>query len=552
MLEPGQQVGNYTIGPTLGQGGFATVYEAQHMLLHSRHAIKVLAPELLATEELRARFLTEGRILAQLRHPNIVRVTDVVVEPGVAGLVMDHVQGLTLTQELERCQGGAPLKQTLRWFRPLLGAVETAHRRGIVHRDLKPDNILLTRNQNGRVKPVVLDFGIAKILDDESITRLATRQGTTMGTPGYMSPEQIKNSKTIDHRTDIFALGVILFEALTGSAPFRGNSEFEVMRATVDREYDLERLPEPFQALIASMLSDKDHRVTSCMDVHDRLMQLVEQTPTSAAAAPITSRAPASRPAPPHVPVSPPKSTPKAAATPLPTSTAPAQAAKPVAHPPAMQEPAFDRSACIAWAHRRSALTTFIEAVAWKSRAKAHLRAADAFMHGTLRELAVHERAFEQAKEEWAQQPFYMRAITSPKDARALRAQVQSIHNLQTACRDAKAHLLSELDCVVVSKSDAKDQLKDLLLDRQRLGLKKTDVSAAMRNVRERASAATAKVGTGLTNALIGSPSARAFDRKTIRLNKEARLQALRGRRNEIEEDIRAIKKRELWLKSLK
>jgi serine/threonine-protein kinase len=236
-LQPGTQLdGRYEVVRLLGQGGMASVYEVRHLGLHSTHALKVLNPDMARDDELRARFLAEGRIQARLRHPNIVQVTEIVTTP-VAGLVMDYVDGPTLA---DFCQQKGPLDvpTVLQLFLPVLDAVDEAHKAHVVHRDLKPDNIMLGRDSRGRLHPMVTDFGIAKMLMEEEQSKKKTRAGARMGTLLYMSPEQVRGAGEVDARSDIFALGAILYEAVTGKIAFDGASEYETMQSIVQGTYE--------------------------------------------------------------------------------------------------------------------------------------------------------------------------------------------------------------------------------------------------------------------------------------------------------------------------
>ncbi|MES2644226.1 MAG: protein kinase [Myxococcota bacterium] len=230
--------GRYTITGTLGEGGFATVYRTRHQFLHSTHAIKVLLPHLANDPEMRSRFLSEGRIQAGLRHPNIIAVTDIVTDP-VAGLVMELIEGPTLTQLLAERVAALEPREIAVIMLPLLDAVGAAHAAGVVHRDLKPDNVLVTRRGTD-LWPVVGDFGIAKVLEASALDagKQRTRTGMRMGTLHYMSPEQIRGSSNVDARADIFALGAILYECATGRPAFAGDSEFDTMRNIVDGRFD--------------------------------------------------------------------------------------------------------------------------------------------------------------------------------------------------------------------------------------------------------------------------------------------------------------------------
>jgi serine/threonine protein kinase len=265
MLEPGQTIGTYEVGDVLGSGGFATVYKARHTVLGSDHAIKVLSADFARQRELRDRFLAEGKILARLRHPNIVRVTDVLVEPGIAALVMDFVDGETLEAALDGRNEPMSLDEIHPVFLPVLAAVGHAHDAGVIHRDLKPANIILSTGTDGRPHPVVVDFGIAKLTENGKLTKVgATRTSMQMGTVGYMSPEQIRNAKDVDERTDIFSLGCILYEMAAGTPAFGGTSEFDVMRAIVDNDVDLSMPPKKFRSVIKRCLGPLSSRPASC------------------------------------------------------------------------------------------------------------------------------------------------------------------------------------------------------------------------------------------------------------------------------------------------
>ncbi len=236
LLQPGTQLdGRYEVVRLLGQGGMAAVYEVRHLGLHSTHALKVLDADLARNDEIRGRFLAEGRIQARLRHPHIVQVTEIVTTP-VAGLVMDYIEGPTLG-EFCRNQGLEP-RVLLEVFLPVLDAIEEAHKHGVVHRDLKPDNIIIGRDSRGRLQPMVTDFGIAKMLEGEGPGGKArTQAGARMGTLLYMSPEQIRGAGEVDARTDIFALGAILYEAATGRVAFHASSEYDTMKRIVEGTY---------------------------------------------------------------------------------------------------------------------------------------------------------------------------------------------------------------------------------------------------------------------------------------------------------------------------
>jgi len=221
VITVGSRVGGYTVLHQLGQGGMGQVFLAQHHRIARRAAVKVLLPELSANESVVERFFTEARATSLIRHPGIVEVLDCDVRDGQAYIVMEHLQGESVADYLERIGGlVGDTAFALAVVAQVAQAVGAAHAAGIVHRDLKPDNVFLSiSNTDGRVVPKVLDFGIAKLAERGSATH--TRTGAVLGTPAYMSPEQCRGgSKVVDGRSDVYSLGCILYEMLCGEPPF--------------------------------------------------------------------------------------------------------------------------------------------------------------------------------------------------------------------------------------------------------------------------------------------------------------------------------------------
>ncbi|MFN7144910.1 MAG: serine/threonine-protein kinase, partial [Myxococcota bacterium] len=263
MLRPGQVVDRYIVEEELGRGGMATVYRVRHDALGSLHALKVLTVEDPAD---RQRLLQEGRTQASLRHPNIVAVTDIVDIEGRPALVLEFVPGLSLDAWLRANRPS--LAEAERLFRQILAGVSLAHRQGLVHRDLKPANILLDPS-GGELVAKVADFGIVKMLRDDA-PLLATGTGTTLGTPSYMAPEQIRDSKAVDARTDVFALGCILYELVCGRRAFVGEDILSLFNAIVDGRFEpperiVPDLPERFGTAIRGCLTTSPNaRIQGC------------------------------------------------------------------------------------------------------------------------------------------------------------------------------------------------------------------------------------------------------------------------------------------------
>ncbi|HEX4808487.1 MAG TPA: protein kinase [Bryobacteraceae bacterium] len=222
----GQQLANYRILEKLGEGGMGVVYKAIDLNLDRVVALKLLSSDLAAYPELTERFKSEARLQATLSHPNVALLYTFFFWEGSPAIVMEFIEGETF-QRMIRDRGSLPPSDVVPLFKQALMGVGAAHRRGIVHRDIKPANIMLSRN--GLVK--VMDFGIAKAVGGAGAG--LTRTNTAMGTSWYMSPEQVLN-RQVDARSDIYSLGVTLYEMLCGQVPFHATSEFEIQRAHVN------------------------------------------------------------------------------------------------------------------------------------------------------------------------------------------------------------------------------------------------------------------------------------------------------------------------------
>lgn len=262
-LAPGATVDRYVIDGILGEGGMAIVYRCHHAQLSTQHALKLLT---MSSRAIRERLVVEGQVQATLRHKNIVAVTDIILVNGAPGLVMEYIEGPSLDELLD--QQRLDYDQADALVEGLLAGVAHAHATGLVHRDLKPANIMLAVEGQALV-PKVMDFGLAKLLEGDPERKAATKTGSTMGTPQYMSPEQVEDSKNVDHRTDVFACGAILYEMVTGHRAFSGDSLYKIFGAVAEGQYRNPRelrpdLPQRMEnAILGALTPDKDQRIGS-------------------------------------------------------------------------------------------------------------------------------------------------------------------------------------------------------------------------------------------------------------------------------------------------
>jgi hypothetical protein len=225
-LAPGSTVGKYRIKQLLGSGGMASVYVATHLTTEMDVALKVMSDELRADEHASRRFLEEARAVSRIRHPGIVRVFDADRDATGLWMAMELLEGESLGARLQ----STPLtvEEVANWFEQLLDVLAHVHEAGVVHRDLKPDNIFLERLPSGRTQVRLLDFGIAKLKDSRLGTH-ATRTGYPLGTLPYLSPEQAMESKNVDARSDLYSVGVILYECLSGRLPYAADTLGELV-----------------------------------------------------------------------------------------------------------------------------------------------------------------------------------------------------------------------------------------------------------------------------------------------------------------------------------
>ena len=268
--EPSTRLGQYEILERIGQGGMGTVYRARHVNLDNEVALKVLAPRFATDPGFVARFQREARAAATLSHANIVHVTDAGEDRGLHYIVMEFIDGTTLSDVLAR-QGKIDVSSALDIVRQIADALAHAEEHEIVHRDVTPGNIMIA--SNGQVK--LADLGLAKRIGSELATG-RTETGTTIGTPYYMSPEQVVDAGSVDNRSDIYALGATLYHLVSGKRPFDGGSAYEIMRR-VETEKPLPlskldpKLPQNLCNLVERMMAKNpnDRYQTASELIHD-------------------------------------------------------------------------------------------------------------------------------------------------------------------------------------------------------------------------------------------------------------------------------------------
>lgn len=274
--------GKYIIQRQIGEGGMGVVYAGQHRDLEMRVAIKVLHPFEADDPTMKDRFKAEARSSASIKHPNVVEVYDFGITPdGRPFFVMEYLEGESLADLLDR-------RKILRQSRVIeildqvLSGLARAHKKNIIHRDLKPENIYLSKNEDRQQVVKILDFGIAKIMNEgnatittgeyvqnkrsKATTRIKTEMGVVMGTPGYMAPEALTGRGRVDTRVDLFAVGILLFEMLTGRQPFRGKTAHEIMINTATKPVPNIRTINPYitkemeQLCLIALAKNPDHR----------------------------------------------------------------------------------------------------------------------------------------------------------------------------------------------------------------------------------------------------------------------------------------------------
>ncbi len=271
MPEPGTLLdGKYRLVRKLGAGGMGVVYEADHVRLRQPFAVKVLQPELAHHREFQGRFEREARAAALLRSPHVVRVFDVdVSNEGLTYMVMELLEGNDLA--VEALEGPVPVAALADWIIQACAALQEAHDQGIIHRDLKPANIFLAKIPSGERIAKVVDFGISKV-EATSTNVLSVRDGTALGTPTFMSPEQIRGRR-VDGRSDLWALGVIMYRILAGRWPFNGSADQQYMSSVLADPpipFELVRPDHPYElasVIMKALEKDVAHRWQSANEL---------------------------------------------------------------------------------------------------------------------------------------------------------------------------------------------------------------------------------------------------------------------------------------------
>ena len=279
-LKPGQYIGNYRVVRQIGEGGMGLVFEAIHEEIGRRAAIKVLHAHISSNPEIARRFINEARAVTRIQHPGLVQVFDFGRLPdNSAYIIMEFLEGETLAERLSRAGGRLPEAEVSRLGRQLALALSVTHDKGIIHRDLKPENVMLVADpelpQGERAK--ILDFGIAKVNQGGGDK---TRTNAIIGTAAYMAPEQCRGSGAITDRTDVYALGIMLFQMLTGKPPFYAEEDVEVMTMHIRATAPLVRsvnsqISMALAGLVASMLVKAATERPSMRHVADELGRML-------------------------------------------------------------------------------------------------------------------------------------------------------------------------------------------------------------------------------------------------------------------------------------
>lgn len=295
-MEPIEQIGPYRVVRKIGVGGMGEVFEARHTTIERRVAVKVLRPSLAQNADLNTRFINEARAVNIVEHPGIVQIFDYgQLADGTAYIVMEFLNGVTLGAQMKYADGHLPLEDVVRFTRQIASVLAAAHGKGIIHRDLKPDNVMLIPDPDPedpwRIRLKLLDFGVAKLASSLNENGSGTQNSLVIGTPEYMSPEQCRHSNKVTFKSDVYSLGVILFELLSGRVPFESDSATELMAKHMYEP--LPRLQQlapdaPGQLIeIAEQMLEKDPEKRPSVE---QLLHLLESAASQLFKRPISSR----------------------------------------------------------------------------------------------------------------------------------------------------------------------------------------------------------------------------------------------------------------------
>ena len=278
MIAVGATVGNYKVLQKIGSGAMGNVFLAEHPVIGKRVALKVIHPELASNEEMIARFFNEAKAVTQIGHENIVDVQDFGQTPdGDSFIVMELLEGMSLGDKLKH-EGAFSNSRATHVALQLADGLSAAHARGIIHRDLKPDNIFLINRGGDPDFVKILDFGLAKLTGPSQAVSHQTKTGSLLGTPHYMAPEQAENIKKVDHRADVYSLGCILFQLLTGRVPFPGDGFGEVLVRHVREPPPLPSrlnpaVPPPLEKIVLHALAKRPEFRFASMDEFRRALR---------------------------------------------------------------------------------------------------------------------------------------------------------------------------------------------------------------------------------------------------------------------------------------
>ena len=278
------EIPGYEILSRLGEGGMSTVYLGLQKKLNRKIAIKILEPSLLKKKKVEERFMKEAQIAANLHHSNIIQVFDTGKIENYHYTIMEYLEESLKDRMHQYPENKIPPKMALKITRKIMSALDYAHWQGVFHRDIKPDNIMFRQDST----PVLMDFGISLLFDIQDEDDRLTKEGIIMGTIHYMSPEQCLNKKGIDGRSDIYSMGVVLYEMLTGKKPFEGDSQLNIaFKHTKD---PIPRLPKEisqYQPIIDGMMAkNRDDRISSGVQFME-LLEKIETSPGGSTAPPV-------------------------------------------------------------------------------------------------------------------------------------------------------------------------------------------------------------------------------------------------------------------------